>query len=192
MNLPNKKGISMRSVDLEKQTKRPIVSSLKDHSTQTRDQRLERRQGEDRRRRRFRGLIKLHSHYRRRHIRRHSDQYTTYLDWHKPRYLVIALAIMLLSCMDAVLTVRLLQHGSIELNPFMAALIDTNMHFFVAIKMALTGVAVILFAVHSNFRVFRTFRIELFLYVSFILYLGLMMYEIMLISRLPDFDFIIP
>jgi hypothetical protein len=186
----------MRSVDLGKQTenhaeKRPIFSSPKDHGTQTTDQRLERRQGNDRRQRSLRGLIKLHSYYRRRHIRRYSDQYTTYIDWHKPRYLVIALAIMLLSCMDAVLTVRLLQHGSIELNPFMAALLDTNVHFFVAIKMALTGVAVILFAMHSNFRVFQTLRIDLVLYVSFFLYLGLTMYEIMLISRLPDFDFII-
>jgi hypothetical protein len=98
---------------------------------------------------------------------------------------------MLLSCMDAILTVHLLQHGSIELNPLMAALIDTNVHFFVAIKMALTGVAVILLAIHSNFRIFQTLRIELFLYASFFLYLGLTLYEILLISGLPDFEFFI-
>ena len=179
----------MRSVDLEKQTESHRVTSLEDYPIQSKDLQSERRQGEDRRRRSLRGLIKPHPHYRRRQNRRQSDQYTTYLDWHKPRYFILALAIMLLSCTDAVLTVRLLQHGSVELNPFMAALIDTNIYLFVAIKMALTGVAVILLAAHNNFRVFQGLRIELFLYATFFLYLGLTSYEMMLISRLPNFAF---
>jgi len=50
---------------------------------------------------------------------------------------------MLLSCMDAFFTLRLLDLGAVEVNPIMAAVIGKSTATFAATKMFLTGFGIL-------------------------------------------------
>ncbi len=147
-----------------------------------------RRRAKDRRSHSFLGYIRAYPNYRRRSARREGDLHTAYLDWYKLRHYYAALGILLFSCLDAALTLNLLAGGAVELNPFMAPLIDTNVQLFVTIKVAVTGVAVLFLLAHVNFRVFRSLRIEHLLYLSLFIYGILICYEIILILRQISFS----
>ena len=58
---------------------------------------------------------------RRRVLRRHSDADVIFVDWHHPWLFFLAVGTMLLSCIDAFLTLILIDLGMIEANPFMAS-----------------------------------------------------------------------
>ena len=93
---------------------------------------------------------------------------------------------MLLSCLDATLTLYLLSHGAVELNPFMALLIDINPRLFVIVKLGLTSIGLMLLLAHINFRIFQTVRVDHCLYLSLFIYIALASYETLLVSRLPE------
>lgn len=81
---------------------------------------------------------------RRRAGRRDGDAQQVFLDWHEPRVLYLALAVLLMSCTDALLTLNILEAGGRELNGLMNWLIRQDTGFFVATKIAITGLGVIL------------------------------------------------
>lgn len=87
---------------------------------------------------------------RRRSGRRDGDAQRIFLDWHEPRVLYLALAILLMSCTDALLTLNILQAGGRELNGFMDWLIRLSTDWFVATKIALTGMGVVLLTLAVN------------------------------------------
>ncbi|MCP4407655.1 MAG: hypothetical protein GY807_07815, partial [Gammaproteobacteria bacterium] len=99
-------------------------------------------------------------------IRREANRHNTYLDRYKPLFVYITLGVLLLSCVDATFTLALLQRGSVELNPLMAWLIDINPHLFVAVKLSITGLGVLLLLAHTQFRVFRSLKVVYLLYLS--------------------------
>src|ERR1700682_344843 len=74
------------------------------------------------------------------------------LDWHSSHLLAVAIGILLLSVMDAFLTLVLLQGGAAEVNPVMAALIYRSVAMFAALKMGMTGVGVVLMVVMEQIR----------------------------------------
>lgn len=119
---------------------------------------------------------------RRRQTRRQSDHHSVYLDWHEPRLRYIALGILLLSCLDAVMTLNLLQAGAVELNPLMAALIERSVVLFVYTKLGLTSISLIFLVAYSNFRVFRLLKTSDLLSVSLLIYLLLTGYEAVLLG----------
>ncbi len=119
---------------------------------------------------------------RRRQVRRDRDRHRSYTDWYDSYLLYIALGVLLLSAVDAVLTLNLLQMGSTELNPFMAMLIRYDIHLFVATKLALTGIGLILLVMHANFRLLRVLPIHLVLSLSLLTYLCLTGYELALLG----------
>lgn len=129
----------------------------------------------------WRGLIDK----RRRKIRRGEDGHLFHLDWHEPWLLVVTLAILVASVLDALMTLELLRKGAVEVNPFMAVLIERDVGLFVNAKLALTGVGLILLVMHANFRIFRVIRISYILSISLMMYLGLTAYELVLLGYLP-------
>ena len=119
-------------------------------------QRLEERRDQpDRRRHSWRTLTYcgLHGRGRRRHARREGQDY--YLDWYDPRLVVTGLAVILLSCLDALLTLTLLNRGAYEANQFMAHLMEISTGTFVATKIAITCIGILFLLMHSHFRILK-------------------------------------
>ena len=141
-----------------------------------------RRQRPDRRRR-HPPLIDLH-HFgmggRRRSLRRRDDTAHAYRDRYLWRDLLVSAAIILLSSLDAFLTLKLLDRGAVELNALMHRLIEENVYIFVQIKIALTSLCTLLLVIHWDFRVFRAYRVGGLLVGVLVLYTMLVLYELTL------------
>ena len=149
---------------------------------------VERRKLDERRRLSLWAHINADPNYlRRRYARRRCDRYNKYVDCYKPVLFYITVSILLLSCVDATLTLYLIRYGAVELNPLMAFLIDINPQLFVIVKLGLTSIGLILLLGHINFRIFQTVRVDYCLYLSLFIYLALASYETLLVSRLPEF-----
>ena len=94
---------------------------------------------------------------RRRRIRRASDSGRAHLDHYPPHLLVVVLGIFLLAQADTILTLLMLETGEfVEANPFMQALIDRDVHWFVNGRSLLWGLLLIaLVAVASRLQYWR-------------------------------------
>lgn len=142
-----------------------------------------RRQGHDRRRVTAMSLLRGGFRPRRRGVRRGSETGPQYLDWHQPSLLIAVVGILLLSAVDAFLTLKLLHLGGEELNPFMKQLIEEDLQLFAGVKMGLTGGGIVLFVLHANARLFRVLKVARLLYVFLCLYVGLIVYELNLLGN---------
>ena len=143
---------------------------------------VDRRSGDDRRRWSLTTFFSATSKRRRRAGRRQEDQYLGYVDWYEPRILYIVLGILLLSFADAVLTLNLLRMGAVEVNTFMAFLIERDIHLFAWTKMALTGFCLVVLAAHARFHWLRMFRVERTLHLILPAYAMLITYELALLN----------
>jgi len=114
--------------------------------------------------------------------RRLGDSSFHALDWHSPHLLAVALGIVLLSVVDAFLTLALLQGGAIEVNPIMAVLIYRSVAMFATLKMGMTGAGVILMVFLAHYRFMRLLRVEWALYGVLLGYAGLIGYEIWMLK----------
>jgi hypothetical protein len=114
---------------------------------------------------------------RRRDYRRTSEGQAIFTDYHHPWLFFLATGIMVLSGMDAVFTLRLLDLGAIELNPVMAALIGKGTFTFALTKMLLTsfGILALVFLARSMFM--ERFRTGAILTIFFVFYASLVCYE---------------
>ena len=122
---------------------------------------------------------------RRRHgHRRDADNLTShYVDFHEPKYLYIALAILALSCTDIIFTLILLNNGAHEANPVMQFFMNINTETFIAVKIFMTVVGVLLLIAHRNFWLLKnTIRTETVLFATLIIYMLLINYELVLLS----------
>jgi hypothetical protein len=119
---------------------------------------------------------------RRRHLRRGLDEERPVVDWHDTHLLAVALAILLLCCADALLTLHLLVAGASELNPIMAKLLSIDVTLFTGAKIALTGVGILVLVLLSRFRMFGGIKVERGLYGILAGYLALVVYELLLLS----------
>lgn len=106
------------------------------------------------------------------------------IDWHSPRVLALALSILLLCVGDGVLTIVLLSHGAIEVNPFMAKLLPHSIGWFAAVKLALTGIGIVVLAACSRMRLFRAVPVEMLLSLILCAYIVLVSYELRLVERI--------
>jgi hypothetical protein len=91
---------------------------------------------------------------------------------------------MLLSCVDAFLTLILIDLGMIEANPFMASLLGKSTAVFAAVKMTLTGLSILMLVFLAESRFFNRFRTGLFLTTFFAGYACLVCFEIVSLLRL--------
>ena len=104
----------------------------------------ERRGGEDRRLGRKAWLPPLKTEGRRVHVRRRSDRKRIFpLDRYGASIFALIMAILLLSLTDAMLTLILLNHGAVELNPVMAFYIDLGPEAFLITKYLLTALPLV-------------------------------------------------
>ena len=118
---------------------------------------------------------------RRRDTRRDDEVESIYTDWHHPWLFFLAVGTMLLSSLDAFMTLQLLQRGAIEINPIMAALIGHSAFAFASIKVALTGFGILVLVFLSRARFMNRIRTGIMLTVFFSFYACLTCYEFVLL-----------
>ncbi|MGH8326666.1 MAG: DUF5658 family protein [Steroidobacteraceae bacterium] len=144
----------------------------------------ERRRGPDRRTRVARALVYGSIKPRRLGPRRAGEHALAAIDWYHPWWLVIATLILALCATDAILTVVLISRGAYELNPLLAPLISGSGVLFVAVKVGLTGVSVVLLTVLSRVKAFGRLPVALLLYAVLAGYAVLIAYELRLLGQL--------
>ncbi len=120
---------------------------------------------------------------RRRAGRRASDQDTP-IDWHHPHLMFLSLVMLGLSVADAFLTVTLLNNGAEEANPLLALFVLTHPSLFAGVKMALTGVSIVLLVAVAQSRLFRVISGRLVFQGLVLAYLALVLYEAWLLRVL--------
>ncbi|MGB6486987.1 MAG: DUF5658 family protein [Steroidobacteraceae bacterium] len=143
----------------------------------------ERRRGPDRRTRVVRAIVYGNFKPRRLGPRRTGEQRLGAIDWYHPWWLAIATLILALCASDAVLTVILIDRGAYELNPVLAPLIGSAA-LFVAVKVGLTGISVVLLTLLSRIRAFGRMPVALLLYAVLAGYGVLIGYELHLLGWL--------
>jgi hypothetical protein len=118
---------------------------------------------------------------RRKSLRRNADSHRTHaiLDWYHPSLLFFVLATYVLSGIDAVLTLTLLDFGvAREANPFMNLLIAEDVRLFAGVKALVTGVGLVCLTAYSNQCLFTRLRVDRLIYALFVIYSLLVIYEI--------------
>jgi hypothetical protein len=119
---------------------------------------------------------------RRRPARRLDDSRFHPVDWYSPHLLAVAVGILLLSASDAFLTSILMRQGADEINPIMAGLVYRSVAAFAALKMAMTGISIVVMVALSRYRFMRLIRVELVLYAVLAVYAWLIGYEIWMLT----------
>lgn len=132
----------------------------------------------------FRAL--WHGNFARRRIapRRSAERHAAVTDWHHPQWLAIGIMVLLLSVADALLTLTLISHGAIEINPFMAPLVQGSGHGFAFWKMGLTTMGVVVLTVLARLRI-RGRAVGGVLYAVLAGYIVLISYELFLLRNIP-------
>jgi hypothetical protein len=146
--------------------------------------RVDRRNRGCRRNRSFRSFLRGNSNPRRRMHRRDDDHNLLLLDFYDPKMLYLALAILLLSCTDALFTLNLLVLGAEELNVFMQAMLDRSVPTFIGVKIGLTAVSVVVLVVVAQRRFMGWFRVVRVLQGICVAYVALIAYELYLFSQI--------
>lgn len=136
----------------------------------------ERRQGPDRRHTTLRSFLKGGVTPRRRGGRRTGEHHLP-IDWHEPYLLFLSVTILLLSVVDAFLTLTLLTVGATEANPVMAFVLSHHPQLFALSKMGFTGMGVLVLVAVARARLFRVMRVGVVLQGLFVAYVALIAYE---------------
>ena len=105
-------------------------------------------------------------------------------DWFHPQWLAVGVTVLLLSVADALLTITLIAHGAIEVNPLMDPLVRGSGHSFAYWKVGLTAFSVVVLILLARLRVWgRT--VGTILYVTLAGYIALVVYELFLLRNIP-------
>lgn len=144
---------------------------------------IERRSGKDRRTNRF-SLFRPFSTARRRHLRRASDRARIHLlDHYHPKILFLVVTVLLLSVLDALLTLRLLGDGATELNPVMAHFLEYSPLAFILAKHLFTSLSVVLIVLLYHVRVHRIkFQLGHLLYFFVACFGAVVLWELALLN----------
>jgi hypothetical protein len=110
------------------------------------------------------------------------------LDWHDSGLYFVAIAIVLMSTMDAAFTVKLLAMGGEELNLAMKALLDMGTRSFLAVKFITTGIGVVFLVAYARVRLAGFLRVRRILQGICGIYAVLMIYEVyLLVAHVTEF-----
>ncbi len=121
---------------------------------------------------------------RRRGFRRSALDLESGVDWYESSLLYMAIAILVLSAMDATFTLMLMDAGVVEeWNPFMRALMQNDVQLFANVKIAVTGFALVFLVACYHGRVGR-FRLPIswILKATLVGYTALICYELVLFT----------
>jgi len=138
---------------------------------------------EDRRKATMKSAI--YSLFRRRRavVRRDGEEAKPqYFDIHEPWVKLTMLAVLGMSCMDSIFTLKLLQLGSSELNPVMKYFIDLDSGLFFAVKLFLTSFCVMFIVMHKKFRLFKLISGYHMLIGTLVMYVTLISYELSMLT----------
>jgi K+-sensing histidine kinase KdpD len=133
------------------------------------DASVNRRTGRDRRKNRFPTLKGLILHRRRGDVRRRSDRNRfMIMDRYSTTGMWVIVLVLLLSVADGFLTLFLLEHGAMELNPVMAFFLNISSRAFVGAKYLLTALSVCIVVVlnYAFVRRLRLYASELLKYFA--------------------------
>ncbi|MFZ0614654.1 MAG: DUF5658 family protein [Desulfobacterales bacterium] len=112
---------------------------------------LDRRSGRERRSGQNFQFVKQLVSGQRTIARRNSDRTRiVYFDRYDPKLIRVIIAVLALSVADAVLTVRLIGLGAVEINPLMEYYLKLGPHGFLAVKYVLTSLSVFILVIYSN------------------------------------------
>lgn len=114
---------------------------------------------------------------RRLNLRRVEDAEVLFLDRPHPWLFFLAVGTMIMSCVDAFMTLQLLQHGMIEANPVMAAVLEQGTTAFAVSKVTMTGTSLLILVFLANTRFLNRVRVGLFLTAFFSIYACLICYQ---------------
>lgn len=121
---------------------------------------VERRSGKDRRTKRFSDIRWLLKMGLRHQVRRHADRRKLHmLDHYPPKLFRVLIVVLILSIVDALLTLWLIDNGAVEMNPVMAFYIELGPGIFIATKYMMT-VAVVTIGVLLNYANVRFLRCQ--------------------------------
>jgi hypothetical protein len=116
------------------------------------------------------------------HRRRDEHAREYFVDRFPASTLVLILLILILSLVDAVITIHLLAADCGEANPLMAHLLEHGVTPFLVGKYTLTAVGLPVLLIFQNFRLFGTrFRVFYLLPVFVVLYVLLLAYQVSLL-----------
>ena len=122
---------------------------------------------------------------RRRVIQRQATNKSGYIiDTHESWLWLLTLGVFLMSISDACLTLVLLQYGAVEVNPFMAILLDGGVSFFFWVKFTTTVVPLMVLVVFKNFIFLKYFNGYHLIALIFSLYTCLIIYEFTLLDNI--------
>lgn len=144
----------------------------------------EQRVAEDRRTFSWRTVAYGFTLSRRHEHRRSADDDVIFLDWHHPWLFFLATGTMLLSCVDAFLTLQLLERGMVEANPVMNAIMAHGTTVFTSTKLAMTAFGIFVLVFLAKARFLNRMRTGLFLTTFFSFYACLVCYEVVNLLRI--------
>ena len=112
------------------------------------------------------------------------DDEPAYVDIHGPKIFLGATLMMLFCVLDAIFTLHLIQHGSTELNPFLAMLLEQDAALFFVAKYLITAFCVFWLVIHKKFTFFGIKGRKL-LSIAIVLYGVLIAYQLLMMVNLP-------
>lgn len=113
----------------------------------------------------------------RRESRRAEEVDGLFADWHHPWLFFLALGIMVLSCVDAFMTLQLIERGMVEVNPVMAMALGQSAATFAVSKIILTGVSILIMVFLARTYFMQVMRTGLLLTFFFSVYCCLVCYQ---------------
>ena len=112
---------------------------------------LDRRSGKDRRNRSKSNVVKTLINGHRELARRQNDRNrVVYFDRYSSTSLWLIITILILSIVDAILTVILIRNGAVELNPVMAYYLNISPQIFMFVKYFLTSLSVFILLIYGS------------------------------------------
>jgi len=118
---------------------------------------------------------------RRRLNRRPADDQLFIPDMHDPSLIFMAVAILLMSSMDAAFTLKLLSLGGEELNLAMKVLLDTDTRSFLLVKYLMTAIGATFLVVCARVKLAGLIPVRRILESICAIYACLMIYEVYLL-----------
>jgi len=101
-----------------------------------------------------------------------------------PRLFFLVVAILLLSALDAIFTLILIDTGHVrEWNPFLAVLLEQDVQLFANVKTALTSAGVFVLAAFVDRSLFHRIRVRRILEFILVGYCLLVVYHLSLLMR---------
>ena len=117
---------------------------------------------------------------RRQSARRQEHNY--YLDRFSPELALTTISILMLSCLDAFMTLTLLSKGATEDNYLMLQLLNISTEAFIGVKTVVTAIGLLVLLTHAHFKIFNFTTGKQLLQMILAVYSVLIVYELTMLA----------